>query len=838
MSAQEAERVARMELGGVEQVKELVREQQFGNLARSVMSDCRFAVRQLRKSPVFTTIAIVTLTIGIGANTAIFSFADLILNHPVSLSNLNRLVSLDQIRADDEETQVAPANFRDLSAQVQSVDHLASYQVWPANVMRSSGVEQYAGVRVDANFFATLRTEPIVGRVFLPEEYQTGKNRVVLLGYGFWQQEFAGSSSVLYQTLRLDGENYRIVGVMPASFQFPPGETQFWVPLAFDNAKAGDRIHGTLETVGRLKKTATLEQARAEIATLWNGLQQRYPEANHDRKLSVLSLRDRLVDEDSRQFVILFVCVAGFVLLIGSVNVANLQLARGSSRVRELSIRAALGAGRMRITRQLLTESVVLGLIGAGGGLLLSVWLVAVLRANMPAQVRNISNVSGMRVDARAFVFALSTAALAGLLSGVLPALRSSRMNLRHGLESGGTRVSGTGSRWRRIFVIAELFLAVVLLTGAGLMVKGFYALASHQTSMDPKTLLTFHVNLSPERYSSSIQRQEFFAELLELLRGLPGVTSISAVSGLPYSFYENDVKALSDESRAISVDDLPTVMQESISEEYFRTLYLPLLEGRFFDSRDRAGAPAVAIVSESMAQRLWPGKSAIGRHLKLPDSEPANDWIAVVGVVANVRHEVYDRPFRSILYRPMSQVPESAMDLAIRSSTDPHNLSTAIRRSVSDLDPSQSITLLRTMSEKIAGQASALQFVAALMGLLGLIAILLSSAGIYGLLAGQVAERRREIGIRMALGARRSQILAMVVKVAFALAAIAGGLGLLVGFLLAELLSSLLYGVHAWDASVYALVPALLLVITLLATLLPALRATHIDPMVALRYE
>jgi putative ABC transport system permease protein len=526
--------------------------------------------------------------------------------------------------------------------------------------------------------------------------------------------------------------------------------------------------------------------------------------------------------------------VAGFVLLIACVNVANLQLARASNRERELSIRAALGAGRRRITRQLLTESIVLG---AAGGLLLAFGLVALLRANMPAQVREISDVSGMRVNGRAFVFTLLAAMASGLLSGAIPAFRSAQVNLRHGLEMGSTRVSGGGQRLRRIFVIAEVFLAVVLLIGAGLMVKGFYALASHQTGMDPQTLLTFHVNLSAKRYSS-LQRKEFFTQLLERLQSIPEVSSVAAVSGLPYSFYENDVKVLSDRSSSASISDLPTAMQESISSSYFRTLHLALLEGRLFDDHDGSGAPGIAIVSESMAQRLWPREQAVGRRLKLPESNSPDEWITVVGVVANIRHEVYDHSFRSILYRPMAQAPESAMDFALRTSIDPHNLAATVRSTVADLDRTQPITLFQTMSEKINAQASALQFVAALMGLFGFIAILLSSAGIYGLVAGSVTERRREIGIRMALGARPKQVLVMVVRLALVLVGIAGALGLMVGFLVAYLLSSLLYGVHAWDPSIYVTVPILLLLVTLLASLLPALRATRVDPMVALRYE
>jgi putative ABC transport system permease protein len=801
------------------------------------VSDCRYGVRQLRKSPAFTIVAIFTLALGIGATTAIFSFADLLLDHPVSLPDLSRLVSVDEIRSDAGERALSPANFRDLRGQTKSLRSFASYQEWTANLLGIKGAEECNGVRVSEDFFATLEAKPYLGRVFVPDEYRLGKNGVGVLSYGFWQNEFGGDPRVTDKTLRLDEESYAVVGVMPAGFRFPPGGAQFWIPLVRDDAVASDRVHGVLASVGRLETGATLEQSRAELSVLWTSLQQRYPDVNRQWELSVLSLPERLVDEDSRQFAMLFLCVAAFVLLIACVNVANLQLARAASREQELSIRAAIGAGRARIGRQLITESILLGVLGGTAGLLLAFWGVALMRANMPGQVREICDVSGMRVDTRAFLFTLLSATAAGLLSGAAPAFRGASVNLRDSLEAGGTRVVGGGQRLRGAFIIAEVTLAVVLLIGAGLMVKGFRLLASHHTVMDPDTLLTFHVNLSPNRYASSQQKQTLYHQLLDNLRRVPGVVSVSAVSGLPYSFYENDLRALSDASPGVPRSELPTVMQESISEDYFRVLRIPLLGGRFFDPRDGAGAPPVAIISESLARRWWPGVSAVGHRLRLPDSNFPDGWITVVGVVANIRHEVYDRSFRSILYQPIAQFPGHSMDFALRTSTDPDRLTGTVRSAIADLDPAQPITVLQSMTKKINQQASALQFVATLMGLFGFVALVLSTAGIYGLIAYSVAERRCEIAIRMALGARPIQVLATVFKVASTLVGIGGTIGLVLGFILAQLLSSMFYGVRSGDPTVYAYVPVLLTVVTVLATCLPALKAVRIDPMVALRY-
>jgi putative ABC transport system permease protein len=376
------------------------------------------------------------------------------------------------------------------------------------------------------------------------------------------------------------------------------------------------------------------------------------------------------------------------------------------------------------------------------------------------------------------------------------------------------------------------------LLIGAGLMIKGFFLLANHESAMHPDTLLTFHLNLSPDRYPSPQQRENFYGQMLERLRGLPGVEQASIVTGLPYSFYENERKALSQESQDARLSDLPTVTQESISDDYFRALRLPLLQGRSFDQRDGMHAPAVAIVSESLARRFWPNAQPLGRRLRLPESNSPDTWITVVGVVRDVRHEVYDRSFRSILYRPLAQAADASVDFALRTSTDPLRLAASLHSTVQELDPAQPVTLLQTMSQKISGQASALRFVATLMGLFGLVAVLLSAAGIYGLIANSVTERRREMGIRMELGARPSQILIVVLRRALFLVAVGGATGLAIGFVLAQLLSRLLYGVQAWDPAIYAVIPPLVLLVGVLATLVPALRAARFDPVVALRYE
>jgi putative ABC transport system permease protein len=794
----------------------------------------------LRKNPGFTVVAVLTLALGIGANTAIFTLAHLLLNKPVSFPQLDRLMSASVITPGGDERPLAPANYLDLRAQTKSLESIAAYEEWAAGVQGQNGPEEIRGVRVSEGFFATLGVQPTPaqGRVFLDEDHQPGREHVVILSYGLWQREFGGDTHVLGRELRLDGENYEIVGIMPASFQFPLGGQQFWAPLALSSAEKSERAKDILATVGRLKDGATLEGARAEMETVWAQLQRQYPRQNGERQLSVLSLRARLVNEDSRAFVILFLFVAGFALLIVCVNVANLQLSRAGSRRREIAVRVALGATRIRLIRQLLTESVMLAVMSGALGLLLAVWGVSLLRTNLPEQVRRICDLTGLHVDVQAFIFMLFVAVASGVLSGLAPALQGSRMDLRARLETGSGRIVGGGKRLRNIYVISEVVLSVVLLIGAGLMVKGFSALANHHPGLEPQSLLAFHVNLPSSRYVGSRQRATFYEKGLARIKSLPAVQGVAVASGVPYSFYENEVGVISDEHTEVRSDQAPTAMQESITSDYFRVMHIPLLAGRHFDQRDGDGAPAVGIVSESMARRLWPGRAVVGRRVKLLERDADPEWITVVGIAADVRHEVYDRAFRSILYRPMEQAPDNSMDFIVRSFGEPKQLFAMVRSAIGEVDKGEPVTHLQTMAQKITEQASALHMVAALMGLFGLAAIILSAAGMYGVITYSVTERRREIGIRMALGAQRAEVVKMVMREGLLYAVVGGAIGMGLGSFLARLLSSLLYGVQAWDLAVYAGVPVLLLVVSIVATLMPAMRAARVDPMMALRYE
>jgi putative ABC transport system permease protein len=838
MSEDEARRRARLEFGSIDAIKEQCGEASGTLWVESTLRDLSYGLRLFYKDLGFAAVAVLTLALGIGANTAMFSFAKLLLNKPVSLPQLDRLISVSVVTHGSDERLVAPANYIDLRDRTKSLESIAAYEEWAASVHGQNGPEDIQGVRVGERFFATLVAEPAQGRVFLDEEQQPGHQQVVILSYGLWQREFGGDSHVLGRALRLDEKNYEIVGVMPASFQFPLGGQQFWAPLALNTAEKSERAKETLATVGRLKDGATLEGARAEMETLWAQLQRQYPRANRERQLSVVSLRAQLVDEDSRAFVILLLFVTGFVLLIACVNVANLQLSRSVSRRREIAIRVALGATRIRLIRQLLTESVVLAMMGGAVGLLLAVWGVGLLRTNMPEQVRRICDTTGLRVDVQAFIFMLFVAVASGVLTGLAPALQGSRADLRDFLETGGGRIVGGGKRLQNIFVISEVILSVVLLIGAGLMVKGFSALANHNPGWEPQSLIAFHVNLSSSQYAGPRQRTAFYEKALDRINSLPAVQGVAAASGVPYSFYENWAEVISDAQTELRSNQFPTAMKESITNDYFRVMHIPLLEGRYFDQRDGDGAPAVGIVSESMARRLWPGRDVLGRRVKLLERDADPEWITVVGVAADIRHEVYDRTFRSVLYRPVEEAPDDAADFIVRSSGEPKQLFAMVHSAISEVDKDQPVTHLQTMAQKITEQASALHMVAALMGLFGLAAIVLSATGIYGVITYSVTERKREIGIRMALGAQKAKVVKMVMREGVLFAAVGGAIGFGLGWFLARLLSSLLYGVQAWDLAVYAGVPVLLLLVSIAATVMPAMRAVRVDPVMALRYE
>ena len=840
LSPEEARHAAMRAFGGLQQVKEVYREQRGLPLVETIGQDLRYAVRSLRKNPAFAAVTGITFALGIGANTAIFSLADAILTRPVSLPDLDRLVAVvERTPPSEDDEQLAPANYLDVKAGVKSFTDLAAYRYWSATLTGQGEPAQIECVRVSANFFTLVGERAALGRSFLAEEQEPGNDRVVVLSDGFWKRKFGGDPAVLGRTLRLDDQSYTIVGIMPRTCGFPRGGQNLWTPLALGAEEKNQRARRSLSAVGRLRPGTPIEHARAEVATIWNRLEKQYADENAGHRVMALELRDHLVSEDDRRVVLLLLGAVGFVLLIACANVANLQLARAAGRQREIALRSAIGAGRSRIVRQLLTESLVLSLLGATFGLLLAVWGVSVLRTTMPAEISAILDLNTFMVDARALAFAFCIATLAGLLSGVAPAWQHSRSELNDALKEGSGRSTGSHShRMRRVFVVAEVALALILLIGAGLMVKGFVALAGASPELQPERLLTFTVALSGTNYTEPRQFRTFYRQALERIRLLPAVQSAAIVSGLPYSFYDNPVNLSVEGQPPLPPGQLPSAMLESISGDYFRTMHIALRQGREFDERDSPDGAPVAVISETMARRLWPGRNPMGKRLKLGTLSSDEPWVTVIGIAADTRHEVYDRSFRSVLYRPFQQTTLRNMDFAVRTAAHPMPAFPSVREAISQIDKNRPVAQVESMATKIRTQASALRYVAALMGIFGMIALALAAVGVYGVMAYSVTERRQEIGIRMALGAQRADVLLNVLSRGFTLAAAGLAIGVPAALVLAQLLSNVFYGVSTWDAMIFVATPGALTAIALIASYIPARRATKVDPIVVLRYE
>ena len=839
MMPEAARRDALMRLGGVEQTKEAYRDQRGLPWLDALLQDLRFSIRVLRRNPGFTSVAVLTLALGIAANSTIFSFADLIIRRPVALPGLNRLVAVSEMVSLTEEKGISPANYFDLKAELHGLESLAAYQYRDLVLTREGASEAVAGVQVSPDFFSTVGVQPSLGRTFLPEEAEPGKENVLVLSDSFWKSRFAGEGNVVGKTVTLNQQTFTIVGVMPARFTFPLGSYAFWVPLALTPREKSERSELSLSAVGRLAPGATVEQARAEIETRWSRMEKAYPDATFGRTVRVVPLLDDIVLDYNRQFALLLLGVVGFVLLIACANVANLHLGQAAGRQQEIAIRASLGAKRGRLLAQLVTESILLAVGGGAVGLLLSFWGVHVLRSTLPPDVREFCDVNELRINSASLFFTLLVTFLAGLLAGVVPAWQQTRDYAFDALKETGARVAGgRGHRLRRVLVTSELSLAVVLLIGSGLMIKGFGALLNANPSLAPDSLFTMHVSLPPARYGESSQAKAFSDQLLSQLRSLPGVESAALASGVPYSFYGDSVAVRIEGRAELRADQLPMVMPESISPSYFRTMHITLREGREFAARDDPSGAPVAIVSESMAMRLWPRESPIGRRMTVMAPSGHSSTITVVGVVSDVLHEIYDRSFRSIIYLPCAQAPPRAMDFALRSQTGEPNPLALARAAVQEIDPTIPIDHLETMTRKIANQTSALRYVARLMAVFGGVALLLSAVGVYAVVASSVDERRGEIGIRMALGAQPRNVLGLVLRTVVLLTALGLGTGIGLALALTRLVADLIYGVSSWDPTIFTTVPALLGFVALLATYLPARKAIRVDPMVVLRCE
>jgi putative ABC transport system permease protein len=808
----------------------------------NVWQDIRYGVRTLGNSPGFAIVAVLTMALGIGVTTAIFSVCDALLWKPVPLPHLESLVAVLQgIPGEPGQwNDATPADIDDIRRESTTLESLASWQRGLANLVGSGGEpERVQQVLVSANFFDVVRVQPANGRAFQPGEDQPGREREVILSDGLWRRRFGADPGVVGQSIRLDDQNYTVTGVMPASFDFPLA-TEIWTPLALTPAQRTSRGSQSLESIARLKPGHTVEQAAAEISSIAVHLEKLYPASNKNRHFVVWPALKFLVDYETQQYLVMLLGSVLFVLLIACANVANLQFARATGRLREVAVRRALGASRFRIIAQLLTENVLLAVAGAALGLLLAKWGLSMMNGAMPAEVkRYILGFDNMQLDGRTLIFTMLAALASGMLAGLSPAWQCSRPNLTDALKEGG-RSSSAGQakqRLRNFLVASEVALAVVLLVGASLMVRGFRTVVKTGEALQPATLLTLRLAITDNKYPEKYQIAEFYRHVLERIKTLPGVRSAAAVTAMPYSDHSSG-RAFVIEGRPVEPGNQPLGMYQVASPEYFKTLRIPVREGRLLNEGDGAEAPKVALISKGMAERWWKNESPIGRRIKIGGSDSKSPWMTIAGVVGDVVHSPYDRGPRRTIYVPYQQAPGLWMDIGVRTAGDPLLVAPAVIGAIRSVDPEQPITDMRTMERSIHNGAVGLNYMAALMGVFGGIALLLAAIGVYGVMAYLVSEQTHEIGIRMALGASRGTVLEMIFRRGMLTAAAGLAAGLPLAYALARLMTSLIFGVTATDATTFVGIPVALLAATALAVYIPARRATRIDPIVALRYE
>jgi predicted permease len=834
---QEARRNALVEVGGVEQVQERVREIRMGQFIETTWRDIRFGVRALVHSPIFTVVTVLSLALGIGANTAIFSVVNGLLLRPLPYPESEQIVDVwhtppQQSFPGLDRFSVSPANYLDWKAQSNAFEQMAIYTYTGLSLSTSNDPLPLIGAAVSSDFFSVLRTNAMQGRTFTPDEEQPGRDQVVVISHGLWQRAFGANPNIVGQTLTLNSRSFTVVGIMPAGFQLPR-EADLWVPLAWDDKERQTRSIHDYIVIARLKQNVSLPQAQAEMSTISTRLEQQYPEENSGWGAVVIPLREDLVGDIRTALLVLFSAV-GFVLLIACANVANLMLARGANRQKEIAVRIALGAGRARLVRQLLTESVLLAVTGGVLGLLLAVW-----GSRMLVRLGSLPNSGDIGIDTWALGFTLLVSFAAGIIIGIVPALQFTKSSLSETLKQGSGRTGGSPMKQhtRKALVVSEVALSLVLLIGAGLMIRSFWKLQNVDPGFDTSNALTMSVALTPIRYSEPHQQLAFLDRAMEQIRAVPGVVSVGTTTTIPLAG-GGSTQPFSIEGRPTgTIAEQPMAQTRYISPDYFKAIGIPLRQGRFFSDQDRDNSVPVIIISEAMARRFWPGENPIGKRLT-PSFHSKEGAREIVGVVGDVKARGLDSDASTMMYLPYKQAPRPFMSFVVRTSSNPESLVQPVSRAIYSIDKEQALTDVQTMDQVLMQSLSDRRFNMTLLLTFAGVALVLAAVGVYGVMNYTVTLRRRELGIRMALGAKASDVLRLVLRQGLTLTLIGVGAGLISAYALTRLMASLLYGVTATDYLTFASVSAVLIVVGLAASFVPARRATKVDPTIALRTE
>jgi putative ABC transport system permease protein len=810
----------------------------------TLLKDLRYAIRVFTKNPAFTAVAVLALAIGIGANTAIFSVVNAILLRSLPYTDPERLVMvwMNNTRISVDEDWHSYPNYMDYKEQNQTFEDIAVFNDRRFNLTGGGGdPERVIAAWSTANLFPLLGVEAARGRTYAAEEEEPGRDLVVVLGHGLWQRRYGGDPDIIGQSIELNGTQRTVIGVMPQDFRFPSKETELWVPLSGSPQIKAQRQAFWLKAIGRLKPGVTMEQARADMTGIADRLQQDYNSMG-GYGVNLVPLHNQIVGAVLRSMLLLLAGAVAFVLLIACVNVANLMLARAAAREREIAIRTALGAGRWRLVRQLLTESMLLSLVGGMVGLLLAIWGLDVLIALSPKDIPRLEQIS---IDRTVLLFTLGVSVLTGLIFGIVPALQASRPDLNESLKEGGRGSSGgpSGRRIRNGLVVVEIALSLVLLVGAGLMIKSFLRLQDVNLGFNPDNLLMARVQLSGNDYREAPRRAAFFQEALRRIESLPGVESTAAVSTIFLTKTPNSTIFTIEGRPPFAANEAVEVPLDAVTPNYFKVMGIRLVSGREFTEAD-AGEQTnqVAIINETMANRFWPNEDPLGKRFKYGSEDSEDTWKTIVGVVGDVRRTGFDSEVRPETFLPHGQAPFSEMTLVVRASSNPSGLAGPLRSEIWAIDKNRAIYDIKTMDQQLSEMVAQRRLNMLLFTILAAVALVLAAVGIYGVVSYSVSERTHEIGIRIALGAKGSDILKMVVGQSMMLALIGVGIGIVVAlavaFTLTRAMHGLLYEVSATDPVTFAVISVVLALVVLAACYVPARRATRVDPMVALRYE